>query len=108
MRPRARPLSDGAGADRRPERSSAARASPAARATGADPRPPSTTRARACPAAPSSPPRSGSLRYAGAVILSTSAALALEGSLAVRGRRDLGLLAFAAVVLFLNQIAFVY
>jgi len=49
-----------------------------------------------------------SIRYTGAVILTVALALALEGSLAVGGRRDLGLLGLATVMLFLNQLAFVY
>jgi drug/metabolite transporter (DMT)-like permease len=50
----------------------------------------------------------GSIRYTGAVVLATAVAFGLEGSLAVAGRRNLGLLLFAAVTLFLNQLAFVY
>jgi drug/metabolite transporter (DMT)-like permease len=49
-----------------------------------------------------------SIRYTGAVLLSVSLALALERSLAVGGRRDLGLLGLATLMLFLNQLAFVY
>jgi drug/metabolite transporter (DMT)-like permease len=49
-----------------------------------------------------------SIRYTGAVLLTVLLAFGLEGSLAVGGRRNLGLLGFAAVTLFLNQLAFVY
>jgi drug/metabolite transporter (DMT)-like permease len=49
-----------------------------------------------------------SIRYGGAALLTGAAALALERSLAVRGGRSVALLAAASVVLFLNQIAFVY
>jgi drug/metabolite transporter (DMT)-like permease len=49
-----------------------------------------------------------SIRYTGAVILAGSIAFALEGSFAVGGRRDLGLLGLAMLMLFVNQLAFVY
>jgi drug/metabolite transporter (DMT)-like permease len=49
-----------------------------------------------------------SIRYTGAVLLTVAIALALEGTLAVGGRVNVGLLALAAVMLFLNQLAFVY
>jgi drug/metabolite transporter (DMT)-like permease len=49
-----------------------------------------------------------SIRYAGAVLLAMALVLALERSVAIGGRRDLGLLALATTMLFLNQLAFVY
>jgi drug/metabolite transporter (DMT)-like permease len=49
-----------------------------------------------------------SIRYTGAVLLAAALAFAVEGSLAVSGRRNLALLGFAALMLFLNQLAFVY
>jgi len=49
-----------------------------------------------------------SIRYTGAVLLTAALAVVLEGSLSVGGRRTLGLLGLAAVMLFLNQLAFVY
>src|SRR5919201_1353 len=50
----------------------------------------------------------GSIRYGAAALLAAGAALALEGSLAVNGRRSLGLIAAASVFLLANQFAFVY
>jgi len=49
-----------------------------------------------------------SIRYTGAVLLTVGLTFALEGSLRVGGRRDLGLFALATTMLFLNQLAFVY
>jgi drug/metabolite transporter (DMT)-like permease len=49
-----------------------------------------------------------SLRYVAAAILFALLTLVLEGTLAVGGRRSLFLLVVAIVVLFANQIAFVY
>jgi drug/metabolite transporter (DMT)-like permease len=49
-----------------------------------------------------------SLRYGAAAVIFLALTLALERSLAVGGRASLGLMAVAALVLFLNQLAFVY
>jgi drug/metabolite transporter (DMT)-like permease len=49
-----------------------------------------------------------SVRYGAAALLFLVLTLALERSLSVGGRSSLGLMAVAALVLFLNQIAFVY
>jgi drug/metabolite transporter (DMT)-like permease len=49
-----------------------------------------------------------SIRYTGAVLLTVALALVLEGTLAVGGRANARLIAIAAAVLFLNQLAFVY
>jgi drug/metabolite transporter (DMT)-like permease len=49
-----------------------------------------------------------SIRYTGAVVLTVALTFALEGSLRVGGKRDLGLFALATTMLFLNQLAFVY
>ena len=49
-----------------------------------------------------------SLRYGAAAVIFLALTLALERSLAVGGRSSLGLMALAALVLFLNQLAFVY
>jgi len=49
-----------------------------------------------------------SLRYGLAALLAAALALALEGTLRVHGRRAAGLVALAAVFLWLNQICFVY
>ena len=49
-----------------------------------------------------------SVRYGAAALLFAVLTLVLERSLAVGGRSSLGLMAAAAFVLFLNQIAFVY
>jgi drug/metabolite transporter (DMT)-like permease len=49
-----------------------------------------------------------SLRYGLAALLAAGIALALEGTLRVHGRRAAGLVALAAVFLWLNQICFVY
>jgi drug/metabolite transporter (DMT)-like permease len=50
----------------------------------------------------------GSIRYGAAALLAAAVALALEGSLAVGGRRSLLLIAAASVVLLANQFSFVY
>jgi drug/metabolite transporter (DMT)-like permease len=50
----------------------------------------------------------GSIRYAAAALLAAAVALALEGSLAVGGRRSLLLIGAASVLLLLNQLSFVY
>jgi drug/metabolite transporter (DMT)-like permease len=49
-----------------------------------------------------------SIRYTAAVLLAAAVAFGLEGSLAVGGRRTLAQVALAGVLLFLNQLAFVY
>src|SRR5262249_10196923 len=49
-----------------------------------------------------------SVRYAGAAILSALIALALERTLAVHGRRATLLLAAAVLLLYVNQLSFVY
>jgi drug/metabolite transporter (DMT)-like permease len=49
-----------------------------------------------------------SIRYTGAVLLTVALTFALEGSLRVGGKRDLGLFSLATTMLFLNQLAFVY
>jgi drug/metabolite transporter (DMT)-like permease len=49
-----------------------------------------------------------SVRYGAAALLFALLTLTLERSLAVGGRSSLGLMAVAALVLFLNQLAFVY
>lgn len=49
-----------------------------------------------------------SLRYGLAALIAAGLALALEGTLRVHGRRAAGLVAIAAVFLWLNQICFVY
>jgi drug/metabolite transporter (DMT)-like permease len=49
-----------------------------------------------------------SLRYGLAALLAAGIGLALEGTLRVHGRRAAGLVALAAVFLWLNQICFVY
>src|SRR5207342_1248396 len=49
-----------------------------------------------------------SVRYGAAALLFALLTLTLERSLAVGGRASLGLMAVAALVLFLNQLAFVY
>jgi len=50
----------------------------------------------------------GSIRYAAAAVLAAAVAFALEGSLAVGGRRSLALIAAASLVLLGNQFSFVY
>jgi drug/metabolite transporter (DMT)-like permease len=50
----------------------------------------------------------GSVRYAAAALFAAAAALALEGSLAVGGRRSLALIAAASLALLVNQFSFVY
>jgi drug/metabolite transporter (DMT)-like permease len=50
----------------------------------------------------------GSIRYGAAALLAAAVALALEGSLAVGGRRSLLLIGAASVVLLGNQFSFVY
>ncbi len=50
----------------------------------------------------------GSIRYAAAALLAAAVALALEGSLAVGGRRSLLLIGAASVFLLVNQFSFVY
>ena len=50
----------------------------------------------------------GSTRYGAAALLTAGVALALERSLAVGGRRNLGLIAAASVFLLANQFSFVY
>jgi len=49
-----------------------------------------------------------SVRYVAAAVLFAALTLALERTLAVGGRRSLGLLGAATVFVFLNQLAFVY
>ena len=49
-----------------------------------------------------------SVRYGLAAVLASGLALALEGTLRVRGRRAAGLVGLAALFLLLNQICFVY
>jgi drug/metabolite transporter (DMT)-like permease len=49
-----------------------------------------------------------SIRYAAAALLAAAVALALEGSLAVGGRRSLLLIGAASVLLLVNQFSFVY
>ena len=49
-----------------------------------------------------------SVRYGAAALLFGGLTVGLERTLAVRGRESLLLLAAAAIVLFLNQVAFVY
>jgi drug/metabolite transporter (DMT)-like permease len=55
-----------------------------------------------------SPLAYGSIRYAAAALLAAGVAFALEGSLAVGGRRNLVLTGVAALILLTNQISFVY
>jgi len=50
----------------------------------------------------------GSIRYGAAALLAAAVALALEGSLAVGGRRSLLLIGAASVFLLVNQFSFVY
>ena len=50
----------------------------------------------------------GAIRYAAAALLSAGVTLGLERSLSVGGRRSLGLIGAAAVLLLVNQISFVY
>jgi drug/metabolite transporter (DMT)-like permease len=50
----------------------------------------------------------GSVRYAAAALIAAAAALALEGSLAVGGRRSLLLIGAASLALLVNQFSFVY
>jgi drug/metabolite transporter (DMT)-like permease len=50
----------------------------------------------------------GSIRYGAAALLAAAVALALEGSLAVGGRRSLLLIAAASIFLLVNQFSFVY
>src|SRR3954451_9119224 len=50
----------------------------------------------------------GAVRYAAAAVLAGAVAFALERSLAVGGRRSIGLIAFAALFLVGNQFCFVY
>jgi drug/metabolite transporter (DMT)-like permease len=50
----------------------------------------------------------GAIRYAAAAILSVAVAVLLEGSLRVRGRRNLQLVGAASVLLLINQVSFVY
>jgi drug/metabolite transporter (DMT)-like permease len=50
----------------------------------------------------------GSIRYAAAALLAAAVAFALEGSLAVGGRRTLMLIGAASVFLLVNQFSFVY
>lgn len=50
----------------------------------------------------------GSIRYGAAAVLAAAVAFALEGTLAVGGRRSLLLIGVAAVFLFVNQFSFVY
>jgi drug/metabolite transporter (DMT)-like permease len=49
-----------------------------------------------------------SIRYGGAALITASAAVALERSLAAGGRRNAALLGLASTFLLLNQLAFVY
>ena len=50
----------------------------------------------------------GSVRYVAAALLAAAVALALDGSLAVGGRRSLFLVGAASVLLLANQVSFVY
>lgn len=50
----------------------------------------------------------GSIRYAAAALLAAGVTFALEGSLAIGGRRSLGLIALASAFLLANQFSFVY
>lgn len=50
----------------------------------------------------------GSIRYGAAALLAAAVAFALEGSLAVGGRRSLMLIGAASVFLLVNQFSFVY
>jgi drug/metabolite transporter (DMT)-like permease len=50
----------------------------------------------------------GAIRYGAAAVLAVVVALALEGSLAVGGRRSLMLIGLAAAFLLVNQVSFVY
>jgi len=50
----------------------------------------------------------GSIRYGAAALLAAAVAFALEGSLAVGGRRTLQLIGAASVFLLVNQFSFVY
>jgi hypothetical protein len=50
----------------------------------------------------------GSIRYAAAAVLAAGVAIGLERSLAVGGRRSLGLIAAASLFLLGNQFSFVY
>jgi drug/metabolite transporter (DMT)-like permease len=50
----------------------------------------------------------GSIRYGAAALLAAAVALALERSLAIGGRRSLGLVALASVFIIVNQFSFVY
>jgi drug/metabolite transporter (DMT)-like permease len=50
----------------------------------------------------------GSVRYVAAALLAAAVALALDGSLAVGGRRSLFLIGAASVLLLANQVSFVY
>ena len=50
----------------------------------------------------------GAIRYGAAAVLAVVVALALEGSLAVGGRRSLMLIGLAASFLLVNQVSFVY
>ena len=50
----------------------------------------------------------GAIRYGLAALLAAATALVLERSLRVSGRRNLGLIALAAVFLLINQFSFVY
>jgi drug/metabolite transporter (DMT)-like permease len=50
----------------------------------------------------------GSIRYGAAALLAAGVAFALEGSLAVGGRRSLFLIAVASLFLLVNQLSFVY
>lgn len=49
-----------------------------------------------------------SIRYGSAALLTAAIAFALEGSLAVRGRRTLSLIGLASLFLIVNQVSFVY
>ncbi len=50
----------------------------------------------------------GAIRYGAAAILAAAVAFALEGTLAVGGRRSFALLGLASLVLLANQFSFVY
>jgi drug/metabolite transporter (DMT)-like permease len=50
----------------------------------------------------------GAIRYGAAAILAVAAAVLLEGSLRVGGRRNLALVGAASVFLLVNQVSFVY
>jgi drug/metabolite transporter (DMT)-like permease len=50
----------------------------------------------------------GAIRYGLAALLAAGTALVLEGSLRIGGRRNLGLIGLASLLLLINQVSFVY